>query len=205
MLILPRKVTTYFCLSIIMMINGIELSIAQDKNVGNNTLAKYVIGSGGVINSSSQIYFHSATGGEVIVGGIGSTKHFMNSGFWRTPYLELVEVDFKTHATIPRKYQLYQNYPNPFNPTTTIEYDIPELSTVNIEIFNSTGQRVRYLIRAKTEEPGNKKVSWDGRNDSGNLVASGAHFCRVYIRNQKQKVKKDENMFQQTMKMLFLK
>ena len=200
-----KKVTTCFCLIIIMMVLGIELSLAQEKIAANNTVVKYVMGSGGVLYSSSQNYFHSATTGEVIVGGVISANHFMISGFWARPFLEPNDVDNRIDAAIPSKYQLHQNYPNPFNPTTTIEYDIPEVSTVNIEIYNITGQRVRHLIRSKAEEPGYKKIIWDGRNDYGNTVASGVYFCRVFINNHSSNVQNGEAMFQQTKKMLFVK
>ncbi|OGU78823.1 MAG: hypothetical protein A2W11_11905, partial [Ignavibacteria bacterium RBG_16_35_7] len=37
---------------------------------------------------------------------------------------------------LPSEYSLEQNYPNPFNPTTTIKYQIPELSFVSIRIYD---------------------------------------------------------------------
>jgi hypothetical protein len=43
------------------------------------------------------------------------------------------------------EYKLYNNYPNPFNPATTIQFDIPSRSFVNLSIFNSLGQLVAEL------------------------------------------------------------
>jgi 5'-nucleotidase len=48
----------------------------------------------------------------------------------------------KLSSTIPQEYALHQNYPNPFNPMTTISYDLPSESEVNISIYSITGQKV---------------------------------------------------------------
>jgi len=63
--------------------------------------------------------------------------------------LNSMQEDIKN--SIPRDWMLYQNYPNPFNPTTTIEFDVPELASkiphAAIQIFNILGQRVRTIER----------------------------------------------------------
>ncbi len=49
-------------------------------------------------------------------------------------------------AFFPTEYSLRQNYPNPFNPTTTISFSLAKSAPVQLEIFNSLGQRVRTII-----------------------------------------------------------
>jgi hypothetical protein len=46
---------------------------------------------------------------------------------------------------LPEKYSLEQNYPNPFNPSTTIKFNLPVDSKVNIKIFNIIGEEMLEL------------------------------------------------------------
>ncbi len=43
---------------------------------------------------------------------------------------------------VPNMYELHQNYPNPFNPLTTIEFSLEKASFVDLEVFNTLGERV---------------------------------------------------------------
>ena len=82
----------------------------------------------------------------------------------------------------PLSYQLYQNYPNPFNPSTTIEYDVPEVNgmvpRVAIQIFNLLGERVKTIDRGD-KDAGRYKVRWDGTDERGVRVPTGVYFYRL--------------------------
>ena len=84
--------------------------------------------------------------------------------------------------SIPREWMLYQNYPNPFNPTTTIEFDVPEIAgklpRAAVQIFNILGQHVRTIERG-IHDAGRYSVRWDGMNEYGTRVASGVYFYRL--------------------------
>ncbi len=56
-------------------------------------------------------------------------------------------------------FKLDGNYPNPFNPTTTIEYSIPEITTVEISVFDIAGNHLETL-KNEEQAPGNHRVSW---------------------------------------------
>ena len=74
---------------------------------------------------------------------------------------------------LPVTYSLSQNYPNPFNPVTTINYSIPAVSDVRLDIFNILGQRITTLIN-ENQQPGEYSIIWDASN-----MASAIYFYRL--------------------------
>jgi hypothetical protein len=78
---------------------------------------------------------------------------------------------------LPVSWDLFQNYPNPFNPETQIKFQLPKSSEVRIVIYDILGQRVRVLLN-KRMVGGYYRVTWDGRDDSGDRVSSGLYLYR---------------------------
>ncbi|MBM3713376.1 MAG: T9SS type A sorting domain-containing protein [Actinobacteria bacterium] len=81
---------------------------------------------------------------------------------------------------IPNNYKLSQNYPNPFNPSTTIEYEISQPENVKINIYDVTGRLIKELVKEQ-KNIGRYSVVWNGKDDSGNMVASGNYFYQIII------------------------
>ena len=79
---------------------------------------------------------------------------------------------------IPQEFELSQNYPNPFNSQTVLKYALPEACHVSLKIYNLLGEEVRVLANGPQGE-GYKSVVWDGRDNSGELVSSGAYICKL--------------------------
>jgi uncharacterized protein (TIGR02145 family) len=89
---------------------------------------------------------------------------------------------------IPDKIELYQNYPNPFNPTTTIRYEIPKLSIVNLKIFDVMGREVATLVN-EHKPAGSYSVQWNASN-----LPSGIYLYRLQA-----------GLYSETMKLVLLK
>jgi|GEM_PF-2448171 len=82
----------------------------------------------------------------------------------------------------PRDFTLFQNFPNPFNPATTITYHLAKSANVSLRIYNLLGERVRTLVN-QAQPPGDRSVSWDGRDDAGRLANSGLYIYRLETEN----------------------
>ena len=76
---------------------------------------------------------------------------------------------------IPMQYALYQNFPNPFNPVTEIQFDVPDVSVLDLVVYNLMGQQVRRLVNGEIQA-GYHRVVWDGLNDRGEQVSTGVYI-----------------------------
>lgn len=74
---------------------------------------------------------------------------------------------------LPTVFALNQNYPNPFNPSTTIGYDLPKNSHVNILIYDVLGRVVTTLVN-EVRAANRYTVEWNASN-----VATGVYFYRM--------------------------
>ncbi len=83
----------------------------------------------------------------------------------------------------PEKTQLLANYPNPFNPETWIPYQLATDTDVRITIYNAQGVVVRTLQLGQQSAgyytDRDRAAYWDGRNASGEQVASGIYFYQL--------------------------
>ena len=81
---------------------------------------------------------------------------------------------------IPEKTVLFSNFPNPFNPETWIPYQLAEPAEVTLSIYSVDGKLVRTLAlghqAAGVYRSRSRAAYWDGRNELGERVASGAYF-----------------------------
>jgi hypothetical protein len=94
---------------------------------------------------------------------------------------------------IPVEFALRQNYPNPFNPITTLRYDLPEQTHVNITVYDMLGRKVRTILNQQ-QDPGYKSLIWNATNDYGKPVSAGIYLYQIQA-----------GEYMQTKKMVLLK
>ncbi|MCI0552730.1 MAG: T9SS type A sorting domain-containing protein, partial [Anaerolineae bacterium] len=66
------------------------------------------------------------------------------------------------------------NYPNPFNPTTNISYKIRRASKVTLNVYDTTGKKVRTLLANQLQEAGRHDIQFDASS-----LPSGIYLYRL--------------------------
>ncbi len=110
---------------------------------------------------------------------------------WILMDIEQCDGGFRRTDTIPDRLALSQNFPNPFNAATTIYYNIPAYTSdpkIQIYVFDLMGRHIRTLVDHR-EKPGCYQITWDGRDDAGNLVSTGRYFIRLTSRGGAKTIK----------------
>lgn len=91
--------------------------------------------------------------------------------------------------TLAGPIRLMQNYPNPHATQTFVPFRLSKPSELALTIYNLRGQKVRH-IDLGFKETGNyvdfqRAISWDGRNELGELAASGVYFYTLASENHR--------------------
>lgn len=76
-------------------------------------------------------------------------------------------------ASILPDFRLYQNHPNPFNPVTSIKYNLPKSSYVDLRVYDVNGRVVKILTQS-VQQAGFYKINFDGTG-----LTSGVYFYRL--------------------------
>lgn len=91
---------------------------------------------------------------------------------------ESVGVDVVEGEVLPGDFKLCPNHPNPFNSTTTICFELPHATMVNLSVYNIRGQLVKRLIN-EWKEAGSHAVVWEARGLSSGMylykIAAGSY------------------------------
>jgi hypothetical protein len=83
---------------------------------------------------------------------------------------------------VPVEFALHENYPNPFNPTTTLRFDLPEVSNLTLTIYNMLGQKVR-TFNMQSTPAGYHSVKWNATNDYGDPVGAGVYLYQLQTKD----------------------
>ncbi len=86
-------------------------------------------------------------------------------------------ISVEDNTEIPLEFKLSQNYPNPFNPNTTISYQIPQNSFVNLKIYDVLGNEIATLVNEQ-KSAGKYKVKFELKN-----LSSGVYFYKIQANN----------------------
>ena len=146
----------------------------------NNTVRYYVATSTGLysteqLNGGSTIWSLDGPGNVVcpmvvsrdVDGTVAVATH--GAGVYSTQ----VVTALADHGHSPKGFELQQNYPNPFNPFTTIRFQLPERTYVELNVYDSNGRRIKNLLQ-EVRTAGNNQVRFDGSH-----LASGVYYYKL--------------------------
>ncbi|MCK4233634.1 T9SS type A sorting domain-containing protein, partial [candidate division WOR-3 bacterium] len=111
---------------------------------------------------------------------------------WSTGIYE--DAKFKAAAICELAIQVY---PNPFTTKTVISYSLlvnsgktndklpmtSNMQHVALQIYDLSGRLIKTFPLTTNHYTLTTTVSWDGRNDMGEMVATGIYFCQLQIGN----------------------
>ena len=105
---------------------------------------------------------------------VTGSANFSGTGiaFYTIRYSKISAID-PISSNVPSKFNLNQNYPNPFNPVTSIRFDIPKSSFVQVTVHDVMGRVVENLVNEQLRA-GEYMVKWDAARFS-----SGIYFYSI--------------------------
>ena len=86
---------------------------------------------------------------------------------------EIVQQDFPVTA-----------YPNPFSDGTVLEYALPGIGPITVEIFNTLGAQVK-LLANENQVGGLHQLEWDGTDQNGYVAPNGVYFYSITFKGEK--------------------
>jgi hypothetical protein len=116
-------------------------------------------------------------------------KRNPNTG-WSYAYSAVYDSTLQGEFILPNKDDVLQNYPNPFvikteTDTTYFPFVLSNSTHVRIDIFNTSGERIRSLIPQNDPKyPVGEYIDriyaipWDGKNEAGETVSAGIYIYK---------------------------
>ncbi len=125
---------------------------------------------GGVVYAEDTFPFDVVPTGPMVTGTFDTDEWVL---------LDFIEIDElnapEVSNNVPSQYALNEAYPNPFNPTTTISISLPEVSHLQVNVFNALGQQVSVIANGYVEA-GYHNFTFDA-----NGLASGIYFVQAVV------------------------
>ncbi|RJP72570.1 MAG: T9SS C-terminal target domain-containing protein, partial [Ignavibacteriales bacterium] len=157
-------------------ISRVNIEFTTDEGYSWQPIASNISGSSEDLNwqipntPSSQCYIAAYDSKNPLI------RDVWDYNFWIYPTVTSVE-DILIH-----EFRLEQNFPNPFNPTTTITYSIPEISHVQLIVYDVLGTEVSTLVN-EVKATGNYEVKF-----SADGLSSGIYFYKLQTQEAQRKV-----------------
>jgi Glycoside hydrolase family 44 len=155
----------------------------------------------GNLNFNSEVKAYGFSDGNPDITFLGSSNILSNNQFtYDIPPLSVIHFVLTnsslavTGGNLPEDFTLSQNFPNPFNPTTKIFFTVPELSHVEIKVYDVLGNEIRTLVNSEIER-GTHSIIFAAED-----IPSAVYFYRI-----EAVAISGEKSYAEVKKMVFLK
>ena len=75
-------------------------------------------------------------------------------------------------------------YPNPFTNSLKIKYELKNKADITVDVYNMQGQKIKTMIKQKTQPPGKHQIVWNGTDKYGKEVKTGLYIIRLVTGRQ---------------------
>ena len=129
----------------------------------------------GNIGGNVEVDCNGDCGGAAYIDDTCDTCIDGNTGIFQCP--------LSLYGNMPNEFSITSTYPNPFNPSINIEYSVPSVSYVNLQIIGLDGKHVNTITNS-IQTKGEYNVQWTPEN-----VPSGMYLVQLNANNQIQNKK----------------
>jgi len=159
---------------------GLLIAAAVALADGPFDLSWYTIDGGGITLSTGGPFTLGGTIGQPDAGTMSGGSFTLDGGFWGSGdgITAVGDDPTRPEGTVPLVYRLYRGAPNPFNPRTQVAFDLPRAGLVRLRVYDLRGALVRTLVET-TLPAGHHVATWDGTDQGGATVASGAYLFAI--------------------------
>jgi uncharacterized repeat protein (TIGR02543 family) len=155
-----------------------KIGVHPSEEIYDTTVTKLHISNMEFLNNVFELTPGVAATVRFMVYAHDGTDSVKATGDDRVVYINRYEFLSTEGEGIPTEFALHENYPNPFNPTTKFRFDLPELSDVNVIIYNMLGQKVK-TFNMQSTPAGYHSIKWNATNDLGDPVSAGVYLYQL--------------------------
>jgi hypothetical protein len=160
------------------LIVGLATGTARAQSGGPYTLDWSTVDGGGRVQVAGGSYDLAGTAGQPDAGlGVGS-PYLLAGGFWPGAEADIYTAAPDETPVAGPSFALHPATPNPFNPRTAVAFDLPRGSHVELRVHDLRGRVVR-VLESGVLERGRHVRHWNGRDDTGRMVASGVYIFTI--------------------------
>ena len=115
--------------------------------------------------------------GDIYVAGTSYGPDYTYT-FTTIKYEQFLVSGDRNPSLLPKRLDITGIHPNPMGRKGMIDYAVPRVMTLSVNLYDITGRQVRSWLR-NSLPAGYHSMTWDLRDDEGNPVPNGTYFLRI--------------------------